>query len=393
MSENELAAMKSFDSDSEGDEKEDQDVNDLPRIKSVDLRHAYSVFQSPLTPPVPLPKGWEGLDGYGLTPEFWGIIQDSPIWTIRRHKNNVPSSCFHLPPCAPQPATYSISAGKMMKNYELEKVKLGDDSSGIDDKRVLKEYEALGEIMRVDEVSSEYNRLCCRPYHPFKLEFKQYIPLPGDPSISNYDHLESKETSNVKEYYNQWKFSAAAMELGVKDLYNVQPVLFTLTRSDGQRWPYPIYTERNGYCKCLYAPSCYQWCQDGATMHAGEVKEVSEDIYQRGRFFGNVGDRNKLVGSIVQPVQQFIPTLHLRADGQRYPEDNPFGNHEGPCCFGGFLELCCEFQLAIYKFTDPAPDNVKEEGEESKEKTNEQRKPKVTTQQPRENDKKKQRFG
>ena len=50
----------------------------------------------------------------------------------------------------------------------------------------------------------------------------------GDPSISNYDHLESKETSNVKEYYNQWKFSAAAMELGVKDLYNVQPVLFTL---------------------------------------------------------------------------------------------------------------------------------------------------------------------
>ena len=64
----------------EGDEKEDQDVNDLPRIKSVDLRHAYSVFQSPLTPPVPLPKGWEALDGYGLTPEFWGIVQDSPIW-------------------------------------------------------------------------------------------------------------------------------------------------------------------------------------------------------------------------------------------------------------------------------------------------------------------------
>ena len=36
------------------------------------------------------------------------------------------------------------------------------------------------------------------------------------------------ETKQIKEYYNQWKFSSAAMQLGMKDLYNAQPVIFTM---------------------------------------------------------------------------------------------------------------------------------------------------------------------
>ena len=96
------------------------------------------------------------------------------------------------------------------------------------DKKTLEKIETIEEVMRVDEVSSEYNRLCCRPYHPFKLEFRQYVPLYGDSTMSSYDHLEQKETKQIKEYYNQWKFSSAAMQLGMKDLYNAQPVLFTM---------------------------------------------------------------------------------------------------------------------------------------------------------------------
>ena len=102
--------------------------------------------------------------------------------------------------------------------------------------------------MRVDEVSSEYNRLCCRPYHPFKLEFKQYIPLWGDSTMSSYDHLEQKETREIKELFNQWKSSqsTASMQLGMKDLYDAQPVLFTMVRT-----VYVININKTSCCSCL----------------------------------------------------------------------------------------------------------------------------------------------
>ena len=62
----------------EGEEKRETSASYLPTMKSVDLRHAYSTFQS--LRKVPLPYDWESKDGYGLTKEMWSIIQHSPLW-------------------------------------------------------------------------------------------------------------------------------------------------------------------------------------------------------------------------------------------------------------------------------------------------------------------------
>ena len=62
----------------EDEENDEKDENSMPRIKCVDLRYAYSVFDE--VKKVPLPNNWEATDGYGLTRELWGIIQYSPRW-------------------------------------------------------------------------------------------------------------------------------------------------------------------------------------------------------------------------------------------------------------------------------------------------------------------------
>merc|ERR1711871_457501 len=100
-------------------ENDEKDENSMPRIKCVDLRYAYSVFDE--VKKVPLPNNWEATDGYGLTRELWGIIQYSPRWIIRRHKNSVPVQCLNIPPCAPAANTYSIFAGKKQTIRVLEK--------------------------------------------------------------------------------------------------------------------------------------------------------------------------------------------------------------------------------------------------------------------------------
>ena len=73
-----LVCVFSTDEIIEGEEKLETSASYLPTIKPVDLRHAYSTFQS--VRKVPLPYDWESKDGYGLTKEMWGIIQHSPLW-------------------------------------------------------------------------------------------------------------------------------------------------------------------------------------------------------------------------------------------------------------------------------------------------------------------------
>ena len=90
-------------------------------------------------------------------------MEHAQAFSIRQHVKLLPKSCCSCPPCAPQENTYSIYAG------------LSRD--------------AQAEILRVDEVSDDCNRCCCKPNHLLRLETRAYIPIPGDSTNSDYAHL------------------------------------------------------------------------------------------------------------------------------------------------------------------------------------------------------------
>jgi hypothetical protein len=73
----------------------------------------------------------------------WGVVQNTNFFTIRQHVKLFPKNCCACPPCVKQENTYSIYAG------------LNQDSQA--------------EFLRVDEVSDDWNRCCCAPYHPVKV--------------------------------------------------------------------------------------------------------------------------------------------------------------------------------------------------------------------------------
>eukprot|EP01031_Cornospumella_fuschlensis_P040498 gene40498-49362_t len=100
-----------------------------------------------------------------VSPEVWGVISQMQSITIRQHTKLLPKACCTCPPCAPQENTYSIYAG-LTKDSEAE-------------------------FIRVDEVSDDWNRCCCKPYHPLRLEARQYIPMPGEGGNSDWAHLKS----------------------------------------------------------------------------------------------------------------------------------------------------------------------------------------------------------
>ena len=136
---------------------------------------------------------------------------------------------------------------------------------------------------------------------------------------------------------------------GVKKLYDAQPVLFSMVRDDGQRIPYPPFDKENDYCKCLFCCACYPVCMDGAQIYVGQLfDKKGKGDHGVGRPYDLPG-RNSLIATITQPQQSLTPILHLKADGQD-DDDDPFGQHEGPCCFGGFLEICWSFQFDVFRY-------------------------------------------
>ena len=112
------------------------------------------------------------------------------------------------------------------------------------------------EIMRVDEVSDEWNRCCCRPFHPFKLEVRKFIPLPGNWTSNDYDHLQN----DLRNNYNHMNLFQKSQTM--REMYMTQDPLFTIVRHNGQRCcKVP--------CKCLSCCIFFSWCQDGATLYIG----------------------------------------------------------------------------------------------------------------------------
>ena len=107
----------------------------------------------------PVPENFNS----AISPELWGVIHSSNNFTIRQHVKLAPKNCCKCPPCVSQENSYSIYAG-LSQNAEHE-------------------------LLRVDEISSDWNRCCCKPYHPLRLEVRQYLPVPGDRTASDYGHI------------------------------------------------------------------------------------------------------------------------------------------------------------------------------------------------------------
>ena len=112
--------------------------------------------------------------------------------------------------------------------------------------------------MRADEVSDDCNRCCCSPYHPLRLEFRHYIPVPGDGSTGSYNHL----SEDLQRDFAGISGDATRMQVRLRELYKNQPVLFSVVRNDGQRCcKFPM--------KCLSTFVCCACCMDGVRIYGG----------------------------------------------------------------------------------------------------------------------------
>eukprot|EP01041_Mallomonas_annulata_P006269 gene6269-12693_t len=247
---------------------------------------------------------------YGIPVDVLGIFQATNYLSIRQHVKAMPKSCYKCPPCVKQENTYSIYAG------------LTSDSQA--------------EFLRVEEVSDDWNRCCCTPFHPLKLEVRKHIPIPGEhlESESGWAHLRG-------DILNDWRnWSLPQRQEYMREAYRERPVLFTFVRNDGMRCcgRFP--------CKCLSMFVCMSCCQDGMHIYPGSLQHDGEvgggEDGELGRLHPNRAQEGGFLGSVIQPIYGggITPTLHLHTDPPSDTETTePFAKIQGPVCFGGWSEL------------------------------------------------------
>lgn len=255
--------------------------------------------------PIAPPPAWNS----PISPQLWGILQSSQFFTIRQHVKLGPKNCCSCPPCVKQENSYSIYAG-FTQNSEAE-------------------------ILRVDEVSDDWNRCCCAPYHPLRLEVRQAFATPG-PS-DDAGHFQS----DVNNDWSRWgSLNGWEKQTYLNELYKRQPVLMSAVRDGGQRCCYKCP------CKWLDTFVCFECCQDGMHLYAGPA--FDEPDKERGLPY-NLNPAN-LIGSVIQPNfgGWCWPTLHVRTNADDNSE--PFAKVQGPFCFGGWSEMCCDFQFFVDNF-------------------------------------------
>ena len=191
-------------------------------------------------------------------------------------------------------------------------------------------------------MSDDWNRCCCTPYHPLKLEVRQYVPVPGDANASDFSHL----TSDVINDFSRFT-GGVDRQQALRNYYLSQPPLLSIVRNDGMRFCCKTP------CKVLNCCVCLPVCQDGMTAYAGPVQdELKEDgkPKEAGRPYNL--DRSKAIASVIQPqfAGWFMPTVHLRTEDLS-EESSPFAKVQGPFCFGGCSEFCCDFNFPISYYT------------------------------------------
>jgi len=256
---------------------------------------------------------------YGISQDFWGILNGVNTVSIRQHVKYLPKTCCTCPPCVKQENTYSVYAGASR--------------------------DAQREFLRIDEVSDDWNRCCCAPYHPLRLEARSYVPPPGFSAAGVAQSDWQNLYGDVSRDWGSWGWQKRAEYY--RDFYKNQPVHFNILRDDGQRCCCKCP------CKCLSTHVCFSFCQDGAHVYAGPLAD--EPDKERGRPW-NLNPAN-LMGSVIQPCGGgwYRPNLEVR-DGD--DSRAPFGIIEGPCFFGGWSELCCDFKFFTSKPGSDKPGDV-----------------------------------
>ena len=155
------------------------------------------------------------------------------------------------------------------------------------------------------KVSSDCNRCCCSPYHPFKLEVRQHIPTPMQYLSPDFAH-----GINGFQYRDE-------RQNALVDLYHQAPVLFTIIRNDGQRvCAFP--------CKWLNTCVFCSFCQDGVKIYAGPTPTKVKGMCDLGRP-NKYEDSNRIIGSVTQPICGGCchPEVHLKEGSGE--DITPFG--------------------------------------------------------------------
>ena len=196
--------------------------------------------------------------------------------------------------------------------------------------------------------SNDWNRSCCKPYHPLKLEVRQYIPVGFDGVSNTTEHVwtdvqtSAQDMRLVRSKARQQK----QQQLREKERYKSYPVLMTAQWIDGQRCVACP-------CKWLSTFVCFDFCQDGMHLYAGAIEEEGSGGNDLGRPptdpLGITQLQSRRVGSAIQPIYGgfFSPTIHLFTPKNI---EQPFGKIQGPCLFGGWSDLCFEFQFKVSRF-------------------------------------------
>ena len=126
------------------------------------------------------------------------MIQANNYFTVRQHLKLAPKICCGCPPCVKQENTYSVYAG-FTEN-------------------------AQNEVLRIDEVSDDWNRCCCAPYHPVRMEVRPYIPVPGDGTNSDMSHI----SNDLQSSWNNMNVIQKSQQ--VKELYKHYPPVMSFQR-------------------------------------------------------------------------------------------------------------------------------------------------------------------
>jgi len=279
-------------------------------------------FQAVPVVAIPVASPWQKMPDSGMNAQVYSILANANELTIREQVKLLPEHCCGCPPCLRQAKSYYISAGMD---------KTGTDMSGL--------------ILRADEVSEKWSRCCLHPNHSWKVEFRQYVPEPSE--IQGQSGEAAIFGQDFHRDMGQMSFTEKGKKM--RDKYMQNPVAFTGVRNGMMCCPCtgcwnPLACGCN---MCLGGGcfSCCDCCLDNMAVVAGPTKEAED------KEIGRTFDPSMALGYAKVPCLggHCTPTVWLNKTPFDDGVDTPWSKMEGPTCFGGCSELCCDFHFPFSK--------------------------------------------